>query len=86
MPASLKIGSAASDSPENGGPTIPMIFLSVTSCRARPGATSGLPWESNFLIVTQSLPFLSLYWITASSAPCSMFTPRLADEPVKAPK
>src|SRR5437762_5285091 len=86
MPAESKMGSAASDSPEKGGPTMPMILLSVTSWRARPGATAGSPCESNFLMVMQSLPFLSLYWTTASSAPCSMLTPRLADEPVSAPK
>src|SRR5215475_9517546 len=86
IPAESKIGSAASDSPENGGPTMPRILVSVTRLRASPGATAGSPCESNFLILMQSAPFLLLYWSTASSAPCSMFTPRFADEPVSAPK
>src|SRR5689334_3568012 len=84
--ASSRIGWAAWDSPENGRPTTPMIFLLATSWRARPGATSALPWVSSLLILMQFAPFFLLYCSTASSAPCSMLTPRLADGPVNAPR
>ena len=38
------------------------------------------------MVTLQFAPFFSLYWSTASLAPCSMLMPRLAAEPVSAPK
>ena len=44
-PASLNSGSAALDSPENAGPTMPTTDLLSMADLARPGATAGSPWE-----------------------------------------
>ena len=45
-PASLNAGSAALDSPENAGPTMPTTFLSSMAFFARAGACVGSPCES----------------------------------------
>ena len=85
-PAFSKIGSAALDSPEKAGPTMPTSFLSVTAFWASPGAMDGSPWLSKEVSVTLQSAFFSLYWLTASSAPFLMLMPRLAASPVSAPK
>src|SRR5690348_11194194 len=85
-PAFSKIGSAALDSPEKAGPTMPTSFLSVTAFCASPGAIAGSPWLSNEVSVTLQSAFFSLYWLTASSAPFLMLMPRFAASPVRAPK
>ena len=85
-PALSKIGSAALDSPEKAGPTMPTSFLSVTAFWASPGAMDGSPWLSNEVSVTLQSAFFSLYCVTASSAPFLMLMPRLAASPVRAPK
>ncbi len=68
-PASLNSGSAALDSPEKAGPTMPTMVLSSMAVFARPGACVGSPWESKFARVTLQLAFLSLYWLRASLTP-----------------
>jgi hypothetical protein len=45
-PASAKIGPAAADSPENAGPTMPMMASLPAASVASDGAWSGLPCES----------------------------------------
>src|SRR6476469_2231755 len=85
-PALAKIGSAALDSPENAGPTMPMTFLSLTAFCASAGACAGSPWLSKVSRVTLQLACFSLYCFTARSAPFLMLMPRLAASPVSAPK
>ena len=60
-PALSKIGSAALDSPEKAGPTMPTSFLSVTAFWARPGAIDGSPWLSNEVSETLQSAFFALY-------------------------
>src|SRR4051812_35017889 len=84
-PASKKVLPVASDSPEKPGPISPKMESSLTIWVARPGAVSGLPWESNFFRLTWQSGFLSLYCWSASSIPPTMFWPSAPASPVRAP-
>src|SRR4051794_40127689 len=85
-PASKNVLPVASDSPEKPGPIRPQMESSLTICVARPGAVSGLPWESNFFRLTLQSAFLSLYCFSASSMPLTMFWPSAPASPVSAPR
>src|SRR6478609_9291082 len=84
-PAWLKIAPVALVSPENAGPSRPMMLASPTICGATWVAFCGSPSVSNCLICTWQFALALSCSSAAICAPLRMLMPSAALAPVNAP-